>query len=302
MKTGYFFILVTLFMGWSYAALSQPSIDSKKVSGFPKATIADTQVRTLHSSIVGDDYEITIALPKDYETSNTIYGVIYAPDEWLFFRTIFDSYRVLGLDGKLPPLIIVGIGFPNSSTNYDSIITKVADLRTRDLTPFNVDSLNKPSMVARGVKTGGADKFLAFLKQELFPFIEKNYRASTADRTLIGYSYGGLFALYTLFRSPKTFSRYLIGSPSLAYGNEKNIALTYEQSYATSNKELPAKVFMSVGTLDEDFAQFKQAEKVLRARNYKGLNLKTLIFEGETHLSAPPGTISRGLHELYIVK
>lgn len=94
----------------------------------------------------------------------------------------------------------------------------------------------------------------------------------------------------------------MIGSPSLVFGNEKNIALTYDQSYAISNKELSAKVFLSVGSLEEDFAQFKQAEKVLRGRNYKGLTLKTLIFEGETHLSAPPGTFSRGLHELYIAK
>jgi hypothetical protein len=56
-------------------------------------------------------------------------------------------------------LIIVGIGFPNISTNYDTILSKVADLRTRDMTPYQVDSLDTPSMRVRGVKTGGADKF-----------------------------------------------------------------------------------------------------------------------------------------------
>lgn len=189
-------------LGLTHTCLSQKIIKGEKAA-YPKATIYHTEVRTIHSAIVGDDYEITIALPKDYETSNTTYGVIYAPDEWFNFRTIFDSYRVLGLAGELPPLIIVGIGFPNKSTNYDSIITKVLDLRTRDLTPFNVDSLNTSSMLAREVKTGGADKFLAFLKQELFPFIENNYRASSQDRTLIGYSYGGLLLFIHCFTAQR---------------------------------------------------------------------------------------------------
>jgi predicted alpha/beta superfamily hydrolase len=261
-------------------------------------------VRTFHSAIVGDDYEITIALPKHYESSNTTYGVIYAPDDWLFFRTIFDSHRVLGLDGKLPDLIIVSIGYAHTSTNYDTIITKVADLRTRDLSPYHVDSLDTPSMRARGVKTGGADKFLSFIKQELMPFVEKNYRASTADKTYIGYSYGGLFGVYTLFHSPETFSRYIIGSPGIVWANETNLLTRYEKAYAATHKALPVKVFMSIGSLEpkEELEAFNKAEKALRSRNYKGLALKTLIFEGETHLSAPPGTISRGLHELYIAK
>lgn len=243
-------IFILLIIGMSYSTLAQMTIKGEHSSVYQQATIYQTEVRTIHSAIVGDEYEITIALPKHYETSNSTYGVIYAPDEWLFFRTIYDSYRVLGLDGKLPPLIIVGIGFPNISNNYDSIITKVADLRTRDMSPYHVDSLDKPSLQARGVKTGGADKFLAFLKQELMPFVEKNYRASTKDRTLIGYSYGAIFGIYTLFQSPETFSRYIIGSPALVWGNDKNILTKYEKEYAATHKALPAKVFLSTGSLE----------------------------------------------------
>ncbi|GEO06938.1 IroE protein [Adhaeribacter aerolatus] len=282
--------------------MAQSSKESKQAAVYPLATIANTEVRRLHSFIVGDDYEISIALPKDYQNSTARYGVIYVPDEWLYFRTIYDTYRVLGLGGELPPLIIVGIGFPNTSTNYDTIRSKVRDLRTRDMSPYQVDSLDTPSMRARGVKTGGADKFLAFVKQELMPFIEKNYRASSEDKTYIGYSYGAIFGFYTLVHSPETFSRYLIGSPAFKWGKDKNLFIRYEKEYAATHKELPAKVFFSIGSLDEEFEGFIPAEKALRSRNYKGLTLKTWIFEGETHLSAPAGTISRGLHELYIAK
>jgi predicted alpha/beta superfamily hydrolase len=118
-------------------------------------------------------------------------------------------------------------------------------------------------MRSRGVKTGGADKFLAFLKQELMPFIEKNYRASKEDKTYIGYSYGGLFAVYTLFHSPETFSRYIIGSPGIVWANETNLFTRYEKEYAATHKALPAKVFMSIGSLEskEELEAFKKAEK-----------------------------------------
>jgi predicted alpha/beta superfamily hydrolase len=251
-----------------------------KSPAFSKATILSTEVRTVHSSIVGQDYEITVALPTDYDTSNTTYGVIYAPDEFLLFRSLVDSYRILRLGKEIPPLVIVGIGFHDTSTNYEIQRSSVRAFRTRDLTPSNVDSLDKQRMMPFGVKTGGAGNFLAFLKQELMPFVEKNYRVSTTDKTLLGYSLGGLFGIYTLFHSPKTFSRYLIGSPTLNWANE-NVGVSYEQAYAKNNIELSAKVFMSMGSLEGvDVDLFKQAEKALLSRNYKGLNLKTWIFMG----------------------
>lgn len=37
----------------------------------------------------------------------------------------------------------------------------------------------------------------------------------------------------------------------------------------------------------------------LNQRAYKGLDLTTHIFEGETHLSVIPGTFSRGLREVF---
>jgi len=82
-----------------------------------------------------------------------------------------------------------------------------ADYRTRDLTPVNEPSTdeywNKSLSEITGrefnVKSGGSDKFLDFIAKELIPFIESNYRVSTGERCLGGYSYGGLFSLYTLF-------------------------------------------------------------------------------------------------------
>jgi hypothetical protein len=47
--------------------LAQTIIKGEQAPAHPKATIYKTEVGTFHSAIVGDDFEITIALPKHYE-------------------------------------------------------------------------------------------------------------------------------------------------------------------------------------------------------------------------------------------
>ena len=53
--------------------------------------------------------------------------------------------------------------------------------------------------------SGGADHFLAFIGHELFPLVEKECRVDTSNRGLIGSSYGGLFAAWTMVIAPNHF-------------------------------------------------------------------------------------------------
>ena len=59
------------------------------------------------------------------------------------------------------------------------------------------------------ITSGGGAHFLAFLHEELFPFINARYRTVPDDRTLSCYSYGGTFGVFTLFNRPETFQRLL---------------------------------------------------------------------------------------------
>ncbi|MBA6232966.1 MULTISPECIES: alpha/beta hydrolase-fold protein [unclassified Colwellia] len=47
-----------------------------------------------------------------------------------------------------------------------------------------------------------------FIKKELIPFVDKNYRTNSY-RTFVGYSFTGLPVLHSLFNSPETFYSYL---------------------------------------------------------------------------------------------
>ena len=75
----------------------------------------------------------------------------------------------------------------------------------------------------------------------------------------------------------------------------------YEANYAANNSDLPARVFMSVGTaeLDHMITDMEKMAKALRDRSYSSLELMTHVFDGETHLSVIPATMSRGLRAVF---
>ncbi len=64
-----------------------------------------------------------------------------------------------------------------------------------------------------------ADRFLQFLKQDLIPWTEAQYRTQPF-RILVGHSLTGLFTLHTFLNSPDTFNAYLALSPALWWDDE----------------------------------------------------------------------------------
>ena len=172
---------------------------------YPKVDIPGSEVRKITSKIVaGQEYELQIMLPGSFKNSNKKYPVIYLMDSQWDFPLLKCLYGEHYFDGFVPELIVVGVTWGGVNPNPDS-------LRARDYTPTNE---------ARLPQSGGADKFLSFMKNELFPFIEANYKADKNNRTLMGCSLGGLFTLYTLFTQPELFTGYAAASPAVGWGSE----------------------------------------------------------------------------------
>lgn len=268
-------------------------------------TLERTEVRVLQSNIVDQDYELWISLPASYTAGDDYYPLIIVLDPYRSFLIIKAGMDVFSTSPAefLPEAILVGIGYGGDESNS---LEKFALGRTRDLTPTS-DSLAEASMrrvmEASGiancaVRTGGAPKFLEFIRDELFPYIHSNYRVDMKNKALYGYSYGGLFGLYTLFHAPETFNKYLIGSPSIHFNG--GITFLYENEYATSNADLNAMVFLSSGSLEKTTMEnVIKMENLLLSRKYPNLKLKTVIFENESHTSCALAAISRGLIELF---
>jgi predicted alpha/beta superfamily hydrolase len=249
-------------------------------------------MRSLHSDVTGTDYRIYVALPPDYATNKDArYPVVYLVDGDALFSPAIGALNIL-VYGKLARgAILVGIGY--------QLLSQRSVLRSAELTPTRWPVADSALSKEYGseVRSGGADKFLLALKTEIVPFVEETYRVSP-ERMLAGYSFGGLFGAYVLFHEPSLFKDYLLGSPSLAW--DTGVVFQYESQYAAAHKDLPARVFLSCGSL-EDARMIGPVQKMietLKGRNYGGLQLTDHEFDGETHISGIPTAISRGLRVL----
>jgi len=268
--------------------------------------IKNTEQIEIFSEEIDQKFIINVGLPPNYSQKNTKYPVVYVTDAGSNFSGLMSSLPLMQLVNDLPHFILIGIDYKSKKSN-DSM-----SLRNRDLTPTN-DSIwmsgQKEMYKIFGdlpeAEPGGAKEFLEFIDHKVKPLINDKYHVNSSDQTYCGFSLGGLFGLFTLFTSPKSFNRYVIGSPSIWWDN-KHI-LQIEEEYSKNNKELPAKIFMSAGDLEEDgdsdafrmVTNIKSLSKTLKKRNYEGLTIKTVILEDETHCSAVAATLNRGLRNVF---
>jgi predicted alpha/beta superfamily hydrolase len=250
---------------------------------FPQVIIPDTEVRRLASSLTGYEYHLHIALPAGYADTDKTYPALYVLDPHLTLGMSTELTRLLAFGQELRQLLCIGIGFSGPERDVESY-------QVRDYVPqAQVDD----------PRSGGAENFLRFIREDLIPFVRSQYRVDPKDRCFSGYSLAASFGLYTLFHHPDTFQRYIISSPWMDPDDLQ--VFGFETEYAINHSDLPAQVFIGAGSREPEFvvANIQKLEKSLRNRNYPNLRLETHIFEGDSHLSIIPQSISRGLKIAY---
>jgi predicted alpha/beta superfamily hydrolase len=261
-------------------------------------TIPNTELHFVSSDIVGDQFKISVALPKNYADTTERYPVVYLLDANIFFGLVTETARLLQFGKEIPDCVIVGIGYPDDAQHLT--------LRNRDYIPPPDEAfLQDKSNDVPDPTMHKADKFLAFLCHELMPYLQDQYRIDPDDTVLAGDSNSGLFGLYTLFHQPTLFRRYIIGSPAMYCWN--NVTFDYEARYAATHDDLPVTIFLSAGALEAIFepafaamlSNVAKLTEILTSRKYPGLKLISHIFDNETHYSVIPATMSRGLRAVF---
>ena len=257
--------------------LVNPQTSSGK-KNLHEANLHNTQTIYFNSEEVADSFLIFISVPDGYKDNDKNYPVLYVLDGDIAYGMAASIARYLQIGGNIPELIIVGIG-------YGSVDKSVGKKRSRDYRP---------------AQTSGAENFLDFLRDELIPFVDSNFRTIPGDRTINGYSIGGLFALYALFNKPETFSRYIAGSPYLIWDNFSIFKYEEDSPEKIGNSEI--KLFVSVGSEEPDDKYFYPIDSMvtrIQERAYTGLTLETKVFDGSTHLTGPSETITYGLLSVF---
>jgi uncharacterized protein len=252
----------------------------------------------------GQRYQVWVATPGKVVPGQS-WPVLYMTDANTNFGMVVETARFLAFAREIPPVLVVGVGYAGTRGLRDSLT-----LRNYELTPSD-DPDYRERAAAEGQQLGerglgGADGFLQFITGELAPFVEERYNASPDDRTLFGFSLGGLFATHALLQEPLAFQRFVIGSPSLWWNDREMLAA--EERRASGSRSLPARVFLSVGLEEEAPAntELTPSRMVgnmlefagrLAARGYSGLDLSVRLLNDEGHTVSP--MLVAGLKSVY---
>ena len=144
-------------------------------------------------------------------------------------------------NGALPEVLIIGIAQPANNTQ-----------RVWELTPWPcVPSLNmvKPAVCSGYPLTGGADAYLSMVQTIITQVMAQFKGFSINERSMFGYSLGGLTACYAAATNPSYWHRAYCGSPTTWY-NSGQLAATVSSANAKNNGVKPKAIVLSLGTLE----------------------------------------------------
>ncbi len=280
-RLSFVFISFSLFLSFNaFAAIPDDISDVDNLQGH-EYVIPGSRVHYVESSIVGENYELRVALPGAYFSNpNADFSVAYVLDGQWDYTVAADINGKLGYDGMVPGLIVVAITWAGDNVNYD---TK----RQRDF----LHSVN-PYIP----ESGGAANFLDALEQEIIPFVEMVYRTND-HRTLMGSSFGGLFTTYAMLAKPKLFTGYIaLAAP---YGVEQQYFSNRIAELSGTRELSGVRSYLAVGSYDFNQEQVLSMAQQLREARIKGLKVKRKVFSRLGHAGATPVGYSYGLQYVF---
>ncbi|TBV08566.1 alpha/beta hydrolase [Phytopseudomonas dryadis] len=213
---------------------------SADTSPWRTASLPLAEERELHSQHTGREYRIYLSVPPGQPPAQG-YPVIYVLDGNLLFPALLPQSRMFqpnAFRGGREPVVLVGIGYPTDEA-FD------VQARAEDYTPPAADMGDTGDRLSS--RHGGAERFLAFIENELKPLVEARYPIDRGRQTLFGHSYGGLFTVYTLLSRPQAFQRYLASSPSLWWKQRYIFSLLPAAKGARSLRSGEPRLLLSVG-------------------------------------------------------
>ncbi len=275
----YIYLLISTILFFNSTSIAQDFDQKLKTSD---VTLNYSKTFVFYSEEVQDSFHIYIKFPKGYDKNpDKTYPCIFLLDGDIAFPMAWGIVRYLQYSKYVPDVLIVGIGYGGLSSSNS--INK----RERDYSISKIEGLKD---------SGGGEKFLQFIKQELIPFLKSNYKLDNTKLTLSGHSLGGLFVLYSLFSEPELFSNYISISPYILQDIDKlNDLIDINKPKI---EESNIRLFISVGANEEE-KEFKSPINMIVNRlhqfNLPSLKLKIKIFEDGYHFSTPAEGLTYGL-------
>lgn len=262
-----------------------------------------TEYFEIDSTHVGYSFGISVSLPRTYDDSADVdHPLLYATDGNVFgpiAEAVMCDFFEFDAVQPVQAYVQVSIGFPGDQA------AQASTLRIRSLFPpgESVPDLMEEHVLNRlgpgsfaawseNYKAAHADKFLAFIEEELHPEICRRYSVREDAVGLFGYSSGGMFSLYALTSGSRLFTRYGAASPYLPTADSQVFGRYAEMVQRRRDTESRVHLHLSVNT-SELFGPVRlyrmNAVGLLRffdlvaEQPLPGLRVTTDVLNGEAH-------------------
>lgn len=242
---------------WDQDALPQDSLSAIAIGYSVK----------LKSTTLNEERTIYIHLPDNYSEDQKSFPVLYLMDAETNFKPVCGVVDILCRSSFIPGMIVIGI--PNTD-------------RMRDLTPTHDREFHIG---------GGGDNFIQFIREELIPFIDKNYKTE-AFRILEGHSIGGLFTMYLLISDPSLFDAYIVVSPSMYW--DQQIMLSKIESFFHDTPSLQKLLYITLAN-EPSYMFVNEMIEIFTKEAPAGLKWEFKKDTTETHETAPLRSTYEGL-------
>ena len=239
--------------------------------GQGKEKFSRNQKTAIESEILNESRAISIYLPADYKYSTVKYPVLYLLDGGAHLAHASAAADYLALRGHIPGIIVVAVH------NID---------RSRDFSPVHVDNI--PT-------SGGAEKFLGFLADELVPYLDQNYKTAGFN-ILLGHSFGGTFIGYTLLAKPRLFDAYLAVSPYLMYADNYVVNMADEKLKPFKQTKF---FYMTVGNEVNYFETLDEYASIMKEKAEESVEFRYVKMLEEDHGTTPYFTLFSGLKFIF---
>lgn len=236
---------------------------------------------TFRSAVLGEDRQLFISKPADYDKEQERYPVLYILDGETHFRIAASIVEFLASADRIPEMIVVGIASGSR------------ERRTRDLTPVTTSETD----LRFNPVHGGASNFLSFLTRELIPMVDRRYR-TRSSRILVGHSLGGLFAAHVFSEQPTAFQAYIAVDPSVGWNN--GAVIDGIDRMLAGTESLTADFYLAAVSNGERMDRsIRKLADVLRARVPRGFRPHFEWMNQDTHMSIPLRALHQGLDTVF---
>ena len=229
----------------------------------------------LHSEVLEESRVFRVRLPAAYDQSpDERLPVFYVTDADWNFELVAGTLDYLARWGRIPAFIVVGA--MNVSRNRDFL----------------------PREDAAFPSSGGGDRYLEHIEQELIPWIDERFRTSE-ERVLFGHSFGGVLVINQLLANPTAFDAYIALGTSFWVADE--VLLERAENVLERGPALEGWLYLSVGEGDggATVPAGRQFADLLEFHAPAALDWTHTVMPEETHFTNVPISLHHALSKLF---